>query len=100
MLDALCVVSSLHCSLRAPRMGTRERQPDPWAVDAREFLRKKLIGREVQVKMEYNRKVPSGGEVLTALMHTRTLLYCGSLCGHLHSRPTAVPPCALPSHAL
>ncbi|GFH12962.1 ribonuclease [Haematococcus lacustris] len=48
-------------SLRAPRMGTRERGPDPWATDAKEFLRKKLIGREVDVKMEYTRKVPITG---------------------------------------
>lgn len=26
-------------SIRAPRMGTRERAPEPWAVEAKEFLR-------------------------------------------------------------
>lgn len=26
-------------SLRAPRVGARERQPEPWALEAREFLR-------------------------------------------------------------
>jgi hypothetical protein len=51
-------------SLRAPRMGTRDRPADPWALDGREFLRKKLIGREVAVAMEYNRKIPlSAAEV-------------------------------------
>eukprot|EP00967_Tisochrysis_lutea_P132576 scaffold231684_cov21-Tisochrysis_lutea.AAC.1 len=49
------------CSLRAPRMGTRDRAADPYATDAREFLRKRLIGREVTVKMEYNRKVAPAG---------------------------------------
>mmetsp|Transcript_6774 Transcript_6774/g.14968 ORF Transcript_6774/g.14968 Transcript_6774/m.14968 type:complete len:971 (+) Transcript_6774:79-2991(+) len=50
-------------SLRAPRMSTRDRPADPWATDAKEFLRKRLIGREVEVKMEYTRKVPAAGEV-------------------------------------
>lgn len=44
-------------SIRAPRMGTRERAPEPWAVEAKEFLRQRLIGKEVTVSMEYNRKV-------------------------------------------
>lgn len=26
-------------SIRAPRMGTRDRAPEPWAVEAKEFLR-------------------------------------------------------------
>ena len=47
------------CSLRCPRAGGRDRQPEPWGADAKEFLRKKLIGREVDVQMEYNRKVPA-----------------------------------------
>ncbi len=42
-------------------MGTRDRGADPYATDAREFLRKRLIGREVAVKMEYNRKVAPAG---------------------------------------
>lgn len=106
-------------SIRAPRTGTRDRQPEPWALEAKEFLRwvlpgcvwicvpregawaaadlqkqagrrlgnivsrhpplpprrpalldqpfasppvsfrrQRLIGREVSVSMEYNRKVP------------------------------------------
>lgn len=32
-------------------MGSRDRPSEPWATDAKEFLRKKLIGREVAVKM-------------------------------------------------
>lgn len=39
-------------------MGTREREPDDWAVEAKEFLRKLLIGKEVNVQMEYTRKLP------------------------------------------
>ncbi|KAI3435969.1 hypothetical protein D9Q98_002027 [Chlorella vulgaris] len=50
-------------SIRAPRMGTRDRQPEPWAVEGKEFLRQRLIGKEVSVSMEYNRKVtPMVGE--------------------------------------
>lgn len=42
-------------------MGSRDRQPDAWAQDAKEFLRKKLIGKAVDVTLEYTRKVPSQG---------------------------------------
>jgi hypothetical protein len=45
------------CSVRTPRVGARDRQPEPYALDARDFLRKKLIGKEVTVKMEYTRKI-------------------------------------------
>lgn len=45
------VVTCVACSLKAPRMGSRDRPSEPWATDAKEFLRKKLIGREVAVKM-------------------------------------------------
>lgn len=48
-------------------MGTRDRQPDPWAMDGREFLRKKLIGKEVVVNMEYNRKIPLASAAEVAL---------------------------------
>ncbi len=42
-------------------MATRERQADTWANEAKDFLRKKLVGKEVEVKMEYTRKVPGSG---------------------------------------
>jgi hypothetical protein len=45
------------CSVRAPRAGGRDRAPEPYGLDAREFLRKKLIGKDVTVKMEYTRKI-------------------------------------------
>ncbi len=45
------------CSIRAPRPPARDRPAEPWATDAKEFLRKRLIGRPVEVKMEYTRKV-------------------------------------------
>jgi staphylococcal nuclease domain-containing protein 1 len=39
-------------------MSTRDRTADPYATEAKEFLRKKLVGRDVEVKMEYTRKIP------------------------------------------
>ncbi|KAF5838613.1 hypothetical protein DUNSADRAFT_2521 [Dunaliella salina] len=62
-------------SLRAPRMGTRDRAADPYATDAREFLRKRLIGREVAVKMEYNRKVAPAGELVATPGEERVLSF-------------------------
>ncbi|KAI8465187.1 MAG: hypothetical protein J3K34DRAFT_473642 [Monoraphidium minutum] len=44
-------------SIRSPRVGIRDRAPEPHGNEAREFLRKKFIGKEVNVKMEYTRKV-------------------------------------------
>jgi endonuclease YncB( thermonuclease family) len=44
-------VAHLACtprSVRAPRAGGRDRAPEPHGLDAREFLRKKLIGKEVR----------------------------------------------------
>ncbi|GLI65134.1 hypothetical protein VaNZ11_008590 [Volvox africanus] len=44
-------------SIRAPRPPARDRPAEAWASEAKEFLRKSIIGRSVEVKMEYNRKV-------------------------------------------
>ncbi|KAF8068404.1 elongation factor G [Scenedesmus sp. PABB004] len=44
-------------SIRAPRAGGRDRAPEPHGLDAREFLRKRFIGKEVTVKMEYTRRI-------------------------------------------
>ncbi|PWA91569.1 RNA-induced silencing complex, nuclease component Tudor-SN [Artemisia annua] len=49
-------LSSIRClKLGNPR---REEKPAPYACEAREFLRTRLIGCQVQVSMEYSRKVP------------------------------------------
>ncbi|XP_051119159.1 ribonuclease TUDOR 2-like [Andrographis paniculata] len=47
-------------SIRGPKMGNprRDQKPDPYAREAKEFLRTRLIGRQVNVNMEYSRKVP------------------------------------------
>ncbi|XP_008812131.1 ribonuclease TUDOR 1-like [Phoenix dactylifera] len=46
-------------SIRSPRMGNprRDEKPAPYAREAREFLRTRLIGRQVNVSMEYSRKL-------------------------------------------
>ncbi|KAI3512755.1 hypothetical protein L1887_20074 [Cichorium endivia] len=48
-------------SIRCPKLGNprRDEKPAPYAREAREFLRTRLIGRQVQVSMEYSRKVPT-----------------------------------------
>ncbi|KAJ8752668.1 hypothetical protein K2173_005557 [Erythroxylum novogranatense] len=49
-------------SIRCPKMGNprRDEKPAPYAREAKEFLRTRLIGRQVNVQMEYSRKVVMG----------------------------------------
>jgi staphylococcal nuclease domain-containing protein 1 len=47
-------------SLRAPRMGRRDEAPQAWATDAREFLRKRIIGHSVTIVVDYERDPPAG----------------------------------------
>lgn len=46
-------------SIRCPKMGNprRDEKPAPYAREAKEFLRTRLIGKQVRVQMEYSRKV-------------------------------------------
>ncbi|KAL3512036.1 hypothetical protein ACH5RR_024753 [Cinchona calisaya] len=46
-------------SIRSPKMGNprRDEKPAPYAREAKEFLRTRLLGRQVHVSMEYSRKV-------------------------------------------
>ncbi|RWR73163.1 nuclease domain-containing protein 1 [Cinnamomum micranthum f. kanehirae] len=46
-------------SIRSPKIGNprRDEKPAPYAREAKEFLRTRLIGRQVNVSMEYSRKV-------------------------------------------
>ena len=32
-------------SIKAPRLGRKEEKPEPWATEAKEFLRQRLIGK-------------------------------------------------------
>ncbi|XP_059644882.1 ribonuclease TUDOR 1-like [Cornus florida] len=47
-------------SIRCPKMGNprREGKSAPYAREAKEFLRTRLIGHQVNVSMEYSKKVP------------------------------------------
>ena len=49
-------------SLRAPRGGNVKRGEagEPWAAEAKEHLRQKLIGRSVVVVVDYEREIPVG----------------------------------------
>lgn len=51
-------------SIRAPRLGRRGEVPEPWALEAKEHLRSKCIGKAFDVAVEYSRKdpAPAGGE--------------------------------------
>ena len=51
-------------SVRAPRVGNERRgvKAEPWAVEAKEFLRKRCVGKPCRVKMEYARKSNPGGD--------------------------------------
>ncbi|GAB4847393.1 Translin-1 [Ancistrocladus abbreviatus] len=46
-------------SIRCPKMGNprRDEKPAPFAREAKELLRTRLIGRQVKVSMEYSRKL-------------------------------------------
>ncbi|KAK6127910.1 hypothetical protein DH2020_038339 [Rehmannia glutinosa] len=46
-------------SIRGPKMGNprRDQKPDPYAREAKEFLRTRLLDRQVNVSMEYSRNV-------------------------------------------
>ncbi|KMT07827.1 hypothetical protein BVRB_6g146390 [Beta vulgaris subsp. vulgaris] len=60
-------------SIKAPKLGNPRRSdnvPEPFAREAKEFLRQKLIGRQVNVSMEYSRKVPLGGVTENAATST------------------------------
>ena len=46
-------------SIRAPRLGRRGERDEPFAVEAKEFMRSKLVGHKVKVITEYTRNAPS-----------------------------------------
>lgn len=50
-------------SIRAMRLGRRGEKDEPWAAEAKEFLRKKLIGKDVSVLPEYKRTSNIGREM-------------------------------------
>ncbi|XP_044504152.1 ribonuclease TUDOR 1-like [Mangifera indica] len=55
-------------SIRCPKIGNprKDEKPAPYAKEAREFLRTRLIGKQVNVQMEYSRKVPMADGTTTS----------------------------------
>ena len=48
--------------LNAPRLGSRERDDEPWAFESRDFLRSLVVGKEVSFTVSYS--VPSANGAL------------------------------------
>ncbi|KAF9671798.1 hypothetical protein SADUNF_Sadunf12G0086100 [Salix dunnii] len=74
-------------SIRCPKMGNprRDEKPAPYARDAKEFLRTRLIGRQVNVKMEYSRKMTDGPIVVPVPGDARVMDF-GSIFLLSHSK--------------
>ncbi|QCE14999.1 methylosome protein 50 [Vigna unguiculata] len=69
-------------SIRCPKMGNprRDEKPAPYAREAKEFLRTRLIGRQVNVQMEYSRKVsPTDGSVVPSVGADSRVMDFGSV---------------------
>ncbi|CAF1707817.1 hypothetical protein Bca4012_005828 [Brassica carinata] len=69
-------------SIRSPKMGNprREEKPAPYAREAREFLRQRLIGKQVIVQMEYSRKIsPADGVTTSGAGDTTRVMDFGSV---------------------
>jgi hypothetical protein len=48
------------CSVRAPRLRPQgAAEPEPWAREAKECLRKAAVGAAVDVTLEYSRTIPA-----------------------------------------
>ncbi|PIA40659.1 hypothetical protein AQUCO_02400015v1 [Aquilegia coerulea] len=69
-------------SIRSPKMGNprRDEKPAAYAREAREFLRTRLIGRQVHVSLEYSRKVSvADGPIPTAGSAESRIMNFGSV---------------------
>jgi staphylococcal nuclease domain-containing protein 1 len=44
-------------SVRAPGMPSRQREGEPWAKEAQEFMRKELVGKSIKVKPDYVKNI-------------------------------------------
>uniref|UniRef100_A0ACD6A4E4 Uncharacterized protein n=1 Tax=Avena sativa TaxID=4498 RepID=A0ACD6A4E4_AVESA len=69
-------------SIRAPKLGNPRRddnQPEDFARESKEFLRTRLIGKQVNVEMEYSRRISTmdgqNGVPATNMADTRVLDY-------------------------
>ncbi|TKY60512.1 Staphylococcal nuclease domain-containing protein 1 [Spatholobus suberectus] len=88
-------------SIRCPKMGNprRDEKPAPYAREAKEFLRTRLIDRQVNVQMEYSRKVgpadgsavPSGAPEARA-MDFGSVFLLSTVKADGEDAPSSVPP--------
>lgn len=64
-------------SIKCPKLGNprRDDKPEPYAQEAKEFLRSRIIGRQVNVVMEYSRKIPpsAGANSMDSTADTRIM---------------------------
>ncbi|CAL0327720.1 unnamed protein product [Lupinus luteus] len=88
-------------SIRSPRIGNprRDEKPAPYAREAKEFLRTRLIGRQVNVQMEYSRKiVPTDGSAVPSgaadsrVMDFGSIFQLSPVKGDGDNAPSSVPP--------
>ncbi|KAK7318358.1 hypothetical protein RJT34_03057 [Clitoria ternatea] len=87
-------------SVRCPKMGNprRDEKPAPYAREAKEFLRTRLIGRQVNVLMEYSRKVgPADGSAASSgpadrAMDFGSVFLLSSAKAEGDDTPSSVPP--------
>jgi len=63
-------------SVRAPNLGNAKKgtQDAPWSFDAREFLRKALIGKKVIVEVEYAKEIPGNERGPQMILEFATVL--------------------------
>jgi staphylococcal nuclease domain-containing protein 1 len=68
-------------STKAPKQGRKDEKPEPWAWEAKEFLRKKFIGKKVKVTLDYTREPmgPGGTEPPPAMAALGTMHFCSVL---------------------
>lgn len=59
-------------SIRAPRLGRRGDKDEAGAFEAREYLRKRLIGKKVRVVVDYTRSDGSGTRSYATIIHGDT----------------------------
>lgn len=68
-IERRVILSSVH----SPRPATRARPAEPWGQEAKEFLRRRLIGREVNVRIDYSREVVSHADQNTKPQESKML---------------------------
>jgi len=79
-------------SIRCPRLGNKQREEadQPWAVEAKEFVRKELIGQTVTVKVDYQRLVGEADRMFITVVHKQrniaVLLARAGLCESMKHR--------------